>query len=384
MIEKKGKGRGIKGVLTNVYEGVPDLMVKVDGVKAANFGLTATDVERQMRAIFMGQEATKVRESALRITDVDVRYSNALRFGTRRFDPEIVRGQLILLPEAAVPKPAKGGLFQSLAGPKRAVPLSAVATIETIRTPDEQVRENQQPLIIVTTQLAEEEAGLGSVIADIRGWMAERGPLPSGYRWELGGHYIWQQEAFYSLTIVMVVAIMLVFIMLAIQFRSVMLPLLIFLTQPLSLVSGLFALWVTHTPLNISSYMGAILLIGLDMKNGILLVEYIQQLRAEGMELRPALQLAGAHPFPPDSDDEFGRDPRSVAPGTGYRPRSADAATVGYHGHRRLDGQYALHPHGDPGWLFGPGKRQTSRPVGVILQGDEQCRCARWAFWALP
>jgi multidrug efflux pump subunit AcrB len=299
MFEKKGKGRGIKGVLTNVYEGVPDLMVKVDGVKAANFGLTTMEVERQMRAIFMGQEATKVRESALRITDVDVRYSNALRFGTQRFDPEIVRGQLIMLPEAAVPKPAKGGLFQSLAGPKRAVPLSAVATIDTIRTPDEQVRENQQPLIIVTTQLAEEEAGLGSVIADIRGWMAERGPLPSGYRWELGGHYIWQQEAFYSLTIVMVVAIMLVFIMLAIQFRSVMLPMLIFLTQPLSLVSGLFALWVTHTPLNISSYMGAILLIGLDMKNGILLVEYIQQLRAEGMELRPALQLAGRTRFRP-------------------------------------------------------------------------------------
>ena len=80
----------------------------------------------------------------------------------------------------------------------------------------------------------------------------------------------------------MVVAILLVFIMLAFQFRSVVLPLLIFLTQPLSLVSGLFALWLTNTPLNVSSYMGAILLIGLDMKNGILLVEYIQQLRARG------------------------------------------------------------------------------------------------------
>ena len=80
--------------------------------------------------------------------------------------------------------------------------------------------------------------------------------------------------------------LVLVFIMLAFQFRSVTLPVLIFLTQPLSLVSGLLALWLTHTPLNVSSYMGAILLIGLDMKNGILLVEYIQQLRAEGMELR--------------------------------------------------------------------------------------------------
>src|SRR5260370_16324985 len=97
----------------------------------------------------------------------------------------------------------------------------------------------------------------------------------------------------------MVVALILVFIMLAFQFRSVALPLLIFLTQPLSLVSGLFALWITGTPLNVSSYMGAILLIGLDMKNGILLVEYIQQLLAEGMELRPALLLAVRTHFRP-------------------------------------------------------------------------------------
>ena len=73
----------------------------------------------------------------------------------------------------------------------------------------------------------------------------------------------------------------------------------LFLTQPLSLVSGLFALWLTRTPLNVSSYMGAILLIGLDMKNGILLVEYIQQLRREGMALEPALMLAGRTRFRP-------------------------------------------------------------------------------------
>jgi multidrug efflux pump subunit AcrB len=97
----------------------------------------------------------------------------------------------------------------------------------------------------------------------------------------------------------MVVAVVLVFIMLAFQFRSVVLPMLIFLTQPLSLVSGLLALWITGTPLNVSSYMGAILLIGLDMKNGILLVEYIQQLRSEGMALRPALMLAGRTRFRP-------------------------------------------------------------------------------------
>src|SRR5260370_20069336 len=97
----------------------------------------------------------------------------------------------------------------------------------------------------------------------------------------------------------MMVGIFLVFSVLGVGFRSVVLQLLIFLTQPLSLVSGLFALWLTNTPLNVSSYMGAILLIGLDMKKGILLVEYIQQLRHEGMELRPALIVAGRTRFRP-------------------------------------------------------------------------------------
>jgi multidrug efflux pump subunit AcrB len=298
-LEKKGKGHGIKEVNSNVFEGNPDLMVRVDGFWTAR-GLRAQEVERQLRAMYLGEVATQVRESALRITDVRVRYPDKLRFGLDRFAPNLVMQQWILLPEGVAPVNDMSALatIRPLAGPMRAVPLAAVARLERIRTPDEQVRENQQPAVIVTAEQKEEEAGLGAVVADIRRWMTDV-HIPPGYRWELGGHYLHQQDAFRSLFIVMVVAVLLVFIMLAFQFRSVVLPLLIFLTQPLSLVSGLFALWLTNTPLNVSSYMGAILLIGLDMKNGILLVEYIQQLRAEGLELRPALLLAGRTRFRP-------------------------------------------------------------------------------------
>jgi multidrug efflux pump subunit AcrB len=297
MLEKKGKGRGIKEVNSNVREGNPDLTVKVDGVKAERLGLKSDAVARQLKAIFLGQIAAQVQESSARLTDVRVRYPDALRFGTGRFDVDRVLKQWILLPPGNTPAPGTPAVA-GLSGPARAVPLSALATVQAVRTPDEQYRENQQPALFVTAELKEDEAGLGSVVADIRSWMAGV-PMPPDYRWELGGHYIRQQEAFESLLVVMVVAILLVFIMLAFQFRSVALPLLIFLTQPLSLVSGLFALWITNTPLNVSSYMGAILLIGLDMKNGILLVEYIQQLRQEGMELRPALLLAGRTRFRP-------------------------------------------------------------------------------------
>jgi multidrug efflux pump subunit AcrB len=300
-LEKAGKGRGVKEVNSNVFAGNPDLLIRVDGARASGLGLTPAEVERQLQVIYLGQVATQVRESSLRMTDVRVRYPDSERFGVRRFDPDLLRRQWLLLPESAAAG-AGHGTFTRLAGLARAVPVSAVATVTPARTPDEQVRENQQPAVIVTAELAEGEAGLGSVVADVRRVMAEmteKGDFPSGYRWELGGHYLRQQEAFRSLAVVMAVAILLVYIMLAFQFRSVLLPLLIFLTQPLSLVSGLFALWLTHTPLNVSSYMGAVLLIGLDMKNGILLVEYIQQLRSEGMELRPALLLAGRTRFRP-------------------------------------------------------------------------------------
>jgi multidrug efflux pump subunit AcrB len=293
MVEGKGKGRGIKEV-SSVREGNPDLMIKIDADRAERYGLKPDAVSRQVQAMFLGQVATQVRESSLRITDVRVRYPDSIRFGQGLFDANRVLDQWILLPEGM---PSMNGLATytgttPLAGPARAIPLAAVARLERTRTPDEQWRENQQPAIFVTAELNESEAGLGSVVSDIQGWMGSFS-LPANYRWELGGHYIKQKEAFTSLTIVMIVAVFLVYLMLTIQFKSLVLPLLIFMEQPLSLVSGLFALWITNTPLNISSYMGAILLIGLDMKNGILLVEYIQQLRKEGMELRPALLRAG-------------------------------------------------------------------------------------------
>jgi multidrug efflux pump subunit AcrB len=97
----------------------------------------------------------------------------------------------------------------------------------------------------------------------------------------------------------LIIAAALVFLLLGFQFKSLVLPILIFLVQPISMASALFALWITGTPLNVSSFMGAILLIGLDVKNGIILIEYIGQLRAQGLPLREALVQAGRTRFRP-------------------------------------------------------------------------------------
>src|SRR5262249_7849510 len=153
--------------------------------------------------------------------------------------------KLIVLPE---PK----GAAASSSPASRTKPLSALLKKNKLsprRTAEEQWRENQQPAIFVTAEL-EEDASLDAVVAEVRDTMAAV-PLPAAYRWEMGGHYLRYQEAKNIFIVIMVVAIFLVHIMLAFQFGSVVLPVLIFLTQPLSIVAGFFALWVTDTPLNV-------------------------------------------------------------------------------------------------------------------------------------
>ncbi len=165
-----------------------------------------------------------------------------------------------------------------------------------MRSPNELWRENQQPVITVSAELGGSD--LGSVNRELETRLGEL-HFPPGYRWELAGEHRAQQESFRSLLGVMLLAAALVFLLLGFQFHSLTLPLLIFLAQPVSLASAMFALWITGTPLNVSSFMGAILLIGLDVKNGIILIEYIGQLRSRGTPLADALVRAGRARFRP-------------------------------------------------------------------------------------
>src|SRR5262249_10861827 len=147
VLGKNGKGRGIKEVNSNVREGNPDLMIRVKGDQAAKMGLSAEAVERQLKAVFLGQTATQVRESAARITDVRVRYPDRIRFGGGRFDPGRLLDLWVLLPDPPSPPTSSPTPWPTLAGPARAVAVSAVADVRPVRTPDEQWRENNQPAI---------------------------------------------------------------------------------------------------------------------------------------------------------------------------------------------------------------------------------------------
>ena len=274
---------GIVDVNTHVLLGNPDIVVRPDSIQTARVGLSELDVESQLNAALYGQVASTVPEQD-RMTKIRVRYPDRVRYDRENL------GQLPISLAMATPGPVQTAAAIGF------VPLSQLATIRVVRSPNELWRENQQPVLTVTGDLEKRDLGSANRELDAK---LKAIPRPTGYRFELAGNYRAALESFVSLLTVIVVAVALVFLLLGFQFRSLTLALLILLAQPVSLASAAFALWITNTPLNVSSCMGAILLIGLDVKNGIILIEYIGQLTGEGMPLHEALLKAGRTRFRP-------------------------------------------------------------------------------------
>jgi CzcA family heavy metal efflux pump len=335
LAEKAGdiltKTPGTKEINTNVELGNPDIVVRTKSAEAARLGLTQMDVESQLNAALYGQVATTLPEQD-RMTKIRVRYPNAVRYDRKDLG-KLPISILGTAPTGAPGGPATSGAASAtgaMPGGLSFVLLEDIASIELKRTANEKWRENQQPVINVTGELKEgvDQAGVNRELAAKLATLQ----FPPGYRWELAGTYRATQESFASLLTVMIVASALVFLLLGLQFKSIVLPLLIFLAQPISLAAALFALWITGTPLNVSSFMGAILLIGLDVKNGIILIEYIGQLRDGGMPLQEALVVAGRTRFRPilmtSLTAIFGLIPLAVGYGPGAQMQQPLAIAV--------------------------------------------------------
>jgi multidrug efflux pump subunit AcrB len=152
------------------------------------------------------------------------------------------------------------------------------------------LRFNQRNMVHVTARLSGKS--LGTAVADVRkalrGW-----ELPVGYAWEIGGLYQQQQESFRALLLVLGIAVLAVAAVLLFQLRSWARALAVLAAAPLALAGGAATLFVTRLPLNVSSLMGAILLVGLVVKNGILLLDYALWSEEAGKPAREAIIEAG-------------------------------------------------------------------------------------------
>jgi multidrug efflux pump subunit AcrB len=265
--DKIEKVNGIVELYNGVSEGSPELVARIDPVRAARAGLTVQAISSQLNNALLGKRITQIREGD-RLVGVRVRLPDETRFN---FD------QI-----SNVPITTPNGLTQ---------PLAAFAEIERAAGQSELVRQDQRQMVAITAGLS--GRGLGSVTKDVQA-ILDKTNLPPGVTYQLGGQYESQQTAFRGLLTVFGLALALVFIVLVVQFRSYLKPLIILFAAPVSLVGALLALWITRTPLNISSFMGLIMLVGLVVKNGIILLDYTDRLRAEGhIPLADALREAG-------------------------------------------------------------------------------------------
>lgn len=258
---------GVVEVYNGVSEGSPELVARIDPVRAGRAGMTVQTISTQLNDALLGHRVTQVREGD-RLVGVRVRLPDETRFDFAKI--------------SNIPITTTGGVTQ---------PLAAYAEIKREAGQSELVRQDQRQMIAITAGLS--GRGLGSVTADVRKLLAAT-RLPPGVTYQLGGQYESQQTAFRGLLLVFGLALALVFIVLVVQFRSYTKPLIILFAAPVSLVGAMLALWLTRTPLNISSFMGLIMLIGLVVKNGIILLDYADKLRAErAVPVEAALREAG-------------------------------------------------------------------------------------------
>lgn len=258
---------GIEDLYDGVSEPAAEMEMTVSSAEANRIGMTPDQVSAQVSGALLGVEAGVVRTED-RSVGVRVRAPDSVRFDPRQL--------------GALPIVAPGG--------SAPVPLSALATFQAAESRAELLRENQQQMIDVTADIS--GRSLGAVMADVKRVVA-RTPPPPGIRLELAGQYASQQAAFRALLVVLALAAVSVVAVMLVQFESFIEPLVILLAAPLSFVGAMLLLLVTGTPLNVSSFMGLILLVGLIVKNGIILLDFTRRrMREAGLPLGLAIREA--------------------------------------------------------------------------------------------
>ncbi|MCX6583522.1 MAG: efflux RND transporter permease subunit [Candidatus Aminicenantes bacterium] len=244
----------------------PTISLHVRYTEALRFGLTADDIAAVVNTAMLGRTASTVLEGD-RVVDIRVKVA------PDRID------RLASLRE--LPMRTAGGAL---------IKLSQVVDIVEEPGQFERRRDDLRQDVVITGRL--EGRDLGSAINDIRRLLKNDKSLPPGSI-EYGGLYQQQQESFFNLMVVLVMAILLVFTVLLLEFGSFAEPLAIIFGAVLALFGTILALWLTDTSLNVVSFLGAIIGVGIVAKNGILVLDYVKHLQAEGLDLAEALVRSG-------------------------------------------------------------------------------------------
>ena len=253
---------GLVDVSLNVRENTPQLLILPDRERLNDFKLSVAQVAQIISTAFQGKVAALYREGA-------DEYRIFVQLD-RRF-----RRQKDAIANLLIPTP-NGKL----------IPLDQLAQIREEAAPASIFRENQQRMISVGCNLS--GIDLSRAVASIR-QILRNTPIPSDVQVVIGGTAEDQQEAFYYLRIAFIAAVLLVYMVMASQFESLVDPFIIFFTIPLAFIGVGFMLFLTGTPLSVMSLVGLVMLVGIVVNNGIVLVDYTNQLRRRGMPLYQAV-----------------------------------------------------------------------------------------------
>src|SRR5581483_8056349 len=257
---------GVVDTFDGLTETGPSFNLRVRSADAARFGLTAQDIADAANTALQGQIASSMLQGD-RVIAIRV-----------MAEPNSVN-QLDKL--RALPIRAASGVL---------VRLDQVCDVSVEASEVELVRDDLRQDVIISGRL--EGRDLGSAMRDIQNRLSQLSWLPPGSI-EYGGLYEQQQKSFHNLVVVLLAAILLVFTVLLIEFRSFYDPTAIIFGAILAMFGTVAALWMTGITLNIVSFLGAIIGVGIVAKNGILMLDFVHQLESGGVELIEALVRSG-------------------------------------------------------------------------------------------
>ncbi len=286
---------GSEDVYTVQNDGVQYLRVIVDRLAAGRFGLSVEDVQDALRAQIEGQRAGLVIE------------------GNRRV-PILLRG-----PDRVKLSPAEFANLRLTAPDGSSVPLQSVARLVRDGGPVKIDREMGSRYSVVIANVSGRD--LVGFVEEAKAKIAKAISLPTGYRISWGGQFENQQRAAARLTLVVPLALGLIFLILFSTFGSVRQSLLVLSNIPFALVGGVIALWLTGEYLSVPASVGFIALLGIAVLNGVVLVSYFNQLQAEGLDRLQAVVVGAERRLRPvmmtASITAFGLIPLLFASGPG-------------------------------------------------------------------
>jgi HAE1 family hydrophobic/amphiphilic exporter-1 len=305
VVQRMSASDRFSDIRTTIERGNPEIQIVFDQERAAKLGLAVRDIADRVVANVRGELATRYTWRDKKI-DVLVRSVD-----TRESSIEEIR-RLIVNPSS-----------------DRPITLNAVADVSVSQGPSEIRRVAQERVAIVTANLA--YGDLGAAAAEARR-IVRSIAMPAGVAAIVSGQSEEMQESFDSMQFALILAIFLVYLVMASQFESLIHPFVILFTIPLALVGAVLALFITGTTISIVALIGVIMLAGIVVNNAIVLVDLINQLRAQGSERFDAIMEAGRARLRPilmtSLTTALGLLPMAMGVGEGSEVRTPMAITV--------------------------------------------------------